>query len=223
MKALIIAVFFLLVIHTDLSASGPVPVDTASPGPGVSGVLPGAPDTESMTDILDIKPPEDLGFNRRPLLIALAILGVILVLMLLFWLIDRYLKNRRKKEAVREAPVPPDVLALSLLDALEKDGLADARECYFRLTAIVKTYLDGRFGIDAPEMTSEELLPQLAHLPVDRALTTELRELIKRSEPVKFAGVAEHTQTLLADVAVVRRFVQQTPPADHEKDQPDNA
>jgi hypothetical protein len=58
---------------------------------------------------------------------------------------------------------------------------------------------------------------------VDRALTTELRELIRRSEPVKFAGLTEDTEALKADVARVRRFVQQTPPADHDKDQPDNA
>ncbi|GAB6094406.1 hypothetical protein JCM14469_06580 [Desulfatiferula olefinivorans] len=222
MRASILLVLFLLFMHAGLHASEPAPAATASPSPGVSASGPDAPGPEAMTDILDIKPPEDLGFNRMPLVIALGIVGLFLILALLFWLIDRYLKNRRKKEAAGEAPAPPDVLALSLLDALEKDGLDDARECYFRLTAIVKTYLDGRFGIDAPEMTSEELLPQLGLLPVDRELSTGLRELIRRSEPVKFAGLVEGTEALQADVSLVRRFVQQTPPTDHDMDQPDN-
>lgn len=197
------------------------PVTPGNTGGAMTAAPSGSQVPDAMTDILDIKPPEAIGFDHRIMYWILGVIGVLLLIVLIFFLVDHFLKKRKKKEQQKEAPLPPDVLALRDLEQLEKDGFSDARDFYFRLTAILKMYLDGRFSINAPEMTTEELLPRINDIPVEKKLAGELKELLKRSDPVKFAGMSQEKDKLMVDFSFAHSFIKQTPPVDPQGDLPE--
>ena len=62
-------------------------------------------------------------------------------------------------------PVPADLEALEALNHLEEKHLPEAgkgQDFFFQLSAILRRYLERRFGVRAAEQTSEEFLIQLA-------------------------------------------------------------
>lgn len=208
---LLVCVVNITSLHADTSPAPVTPNSTiVSPSPGI----PATEKQEAMADILDIKANEAIGFDYRIVYIILGVIAALIVLGLLFFFVDRYLKRRKKQEVRTEPVIPPDVSALRELDALERGGFSDPRIFYFTLTAIVKAYFEGRFGIDAPEMTTEELLPKINDLSVDRQLATEVKDLLRRSDPVKFAGMAESKDRMVQDIAFVKSFVTRTTPVE---------
>lgn len=179
--------------------SGPTAVPPADP----SGV-------EAMTDIIDIRPLEDIGFDTRLIRYALYAVCIILIIVLAFYLMDRLLRKRKQKTGVREMVIPPDQLALQRLAELESQDETGEKEFYFRLTAIVREYIKGRFSLDAPEMTTEELLPVISSLHVDRTLASGLKELLRSTDPVKFAGFSVSCEKMAGDMTFARHFVEAT-------------
>ncbi len=94
------------------------------------------------------------------------LLGVsgLLLLSGLFYLIYRLIEKRRNRKPKIETPKiteTEDVIALRLLDELEKaDDLKNARfkRHYFAVSEIAKNYFGGRYDFDAAESTSHELM-----------------------------------------------------------------
>lgn len=222
MKLLLkLAVFILPVIFT---SAGLISADTPAPlpaNPGVTETVPGAgnqtgADLEAMTDIIDIKANEAIGFDYRMVYIILAVIGSLALVALIIYLIDRFIKKRRKKDLPDHIPVPAWDRARQDLEDLEKTGCDDARIFYFTLTAIVKAYLEGRFGIGAPEMTTEELLPEINHIPIDKSQANDVKELLRRSDPVKFAGLDERKEQMVHDIDFVKAFVTRTTPDEQD-------
>ena len=124
---------------------------------------------------------------------------------------------KRRKEA-RSAPkvVMPHETALAALDALLAEGLPVAgkiKPFYLRLSDIVRRYVEERFGLRAPEQTTEEFLAAMAAAPVIRSdHQTLLRSFLERSDMVKFARFAPDEDEISASVEAARRFVRQTVP-----------
>lgn len=176
---------------------------TADPPPG--------PDEPVMKDIHDIKPPEPAPPDMRRfgyyLLIGLAIL---FALGLLIRLLRR---TRWGKGAPPPPPLPPEKLALGELDRLADIAAWEDRSFYFALSAIVRRYLRGRYRIDAPEMTTEELLPRLQGR-LDRSHYDGLRRFFRFSDRVKFAGTLAGERQMAEDLKWARRFVRETTPAE---------
>jgi hypothetical protein len=161
-----------------------------------------------MTDIHDIKPALAVGPDLTWLWWLLGGL-VLLGLAVLVW----RLWHRRKQKPVEAPalpPVPPEVEALQTLDALAADGRLGAKEYYFRLSAVLRRYMERRYGFPAEEMTSEELLPALDALELDSGLSREVKTFCGRSDLIKFAGAPAAPSRMQADLALVRRFVEQT-------------
>lgn len=139
-------------------------------------------------DIRDIKGPVSLPFEWEwwMFLLAAAMIAAAAVLFY-FW------KKKRAKEkpAFVPPPVPPDAEALLALDQLAGEHLPESgkgQEFFFRLSAILRRYLERRFGVRATEQTSEEFLIQLA----DSDFLTEeqkkpLRSFMENADLVKFA------------------------------------
>lgn len=195
----------LIRIGTALFAAVPVMAGQAQPV-----VDAGAP-TAAMTDILDIKPPEVFGLD--PILVryglyAAAAAALLAGAALAWWLWRR--RRARQAETV-EAEVAPEDLALSQIDALAREELGDKR-FYFRLSAILRAYLLGQFGLGAPEMTTEELLPRIARLNLTAELGQGLRRFLIYGDGIKFAGQSAEPQQRAADLDFARRFVRQTTP-----------
>ncbi len=167
----------------------------------------------AMTDIHDIKPlvsvPLPGAIPRGLWFILLGLAGAALVGA--GWV---YLRKRGRcgKPTHSPPPPPPEVVAREALDALGAERGIDEKHFYFRLSAILRAYLDGRFGLETLEMTTEELLPAMEGTGMARPLKSELREFLAFSDPVKFGDVIPEQLRRDRDIDFVRRLVERTQP-----------
>ena len=162
-----------------------------------------------MTDIHDIKPLVAVPVPVSPAVIAMwsAILLLAAGAVLGGW----FLWKKRRKNLLEEieAILSPEDAALSQLQVLSPDT-ADGKLFYFRLSAILRRYLEGRFGIDGLEMTTEELLPHVEAIALDRDLKQNMKRFLVSSDPVKFAGAPTHQNLMEKDLGFVREVVEKT-------------
>jgi len=157
-----------------------------------------------MSDIHDIRPPEPAGFDSRTLLYPLAGLVIIALLVLGFFL----WKRRKRPLNTRIAPsLPPEKTALMALDELSDVEQIEGKVFYFRLSAIMRRYIGERFGINAPEMTTEELLPKMEQMNVERDLLKSLKNMLYSGDMIKFAGTSAAVNRMESDLAFARKFV----------------
>ncbi|MGH7785882.1 MAG: hypothetical protein ACRERC_03390 [Candidatus Binatia bacterium] len=172
-----------------------------------------APDAQRSDDVRDIKPPVAVPRDYTPLLwIAAAGLAVIGLGVLCYRLL-----RRRRRPVVVVPPRPAHEIALEALARLRDAHLLEdgfAAEFYVRLSGIVRGYLEGRFHLRAPEMTTEEFLqaaqrdPQLN--PGQRGL---LGQFLSEADLVKFARHVPAAQDAERAYGAAREFVESTAPA----------
>lgn len=162
-----------------------------------------------MTDIHDIKPILDVGPDWQWLLYAAGGIVLLLGLLALAWWLW---KRRRTPEVIPTAapPIAPDAEAYNALDALAAESGLDPKQFYFRLSAVLRRYVERRFDFPAAEMTTEELLPQVDQLPLEPSLAGDLKAFCRESDPIKFAGAAARQERLAQALAFSRDFVRQT-------------
>jgi hypothetical protein len=89
---------------------------------------------------------------------------------------------------------------------------ADAADHWFvELSGVVREYLEGRYQIRAPELTTEEFLVTVSQSGV---LTEAHRELLakflERCDEVKFAGVRPDSTESLVTLKSARGFIEDT-------------
>ena len=117
------------------------------------------------------------------LLAAIAIMAAV-------YLIVRYRDDKPIIRRIRIEPkVPAHIRAISRIEELRQAGGPhgeDAKEYYTRLTDILREYINDRFGFNATEMTSYEILEHLEESQ-DKESLSELKDLLSTSDMVKFA------------------------------------
>jgi hypothetical protein len=187
----------------ELTAATPVDVTV-----DVASVLADADTT--MADIRDIKPAKPIPVDWRP---YYALAGAIVAFALLAYL-ARLLVARSRRAAPAAPPAPAHVLALAALDALRARRLPEDgafKEYYSALTDIVRGYLEGRYRVRAPEMTTEEFLGASAR---DGRLSVSHRRLLGdflgESDLVKFARHLPSLADSDRAFGAARRFVDET-------------
>ena len=123
--------------------------------------------------------------------------------------------RRRRASGADGAPRDPAyIVALRELDKWRGDRFwAPERQkaFYSGITDTLKTYIEDRFGVDAPEMTTAELfdaLRQADDLPAD--LREELRDLFERADFVKFAKHVASDEDNARALPTAVRFVTST-------------
>ena len=137
------------------------------------------------------------------LLAALVILAVCLIQL-----------HRRRAAGADKPKDPAYIVALRELDKWRGDKFwAPERQktFYSGITDTLKTYIEDRFGVDAPEMTRAELfdaLRQADDLPAD--LREELRDLFERADFVKFAKHVASDEDNARALPTAVRFVTST-------------
>jgi hypothetical protein len=142
--------------------------------------------------------------------VILGIAGAALMLISGTILGIRALRARRRIEKQRSAYDE----AVAQLRALEDRGAPDdtgADAWFVELSAIVRRYLESRYEIRAPELTTEEFLLVATARP---ELTAEHRGLLTsflaRCDRVKFAGYRPDAEESIATLAAARGFVEDT-------------
>lgn len=113
-------------------------------------------------DIRDIKPPVSLKVSYAWLayLAAVAAVSVILAVFLV-----RIFSGKKKKTVPLPPPRPAHEIAYGELERIRKadlPGRGMIKEYYTRLSNVVRHYLENRFGLRAPERTTEEFLHEAA-------------------------------------------------------------
>lgn len=129
-----------------------------------------------VTGIEELPPPlSDTGVSLAPWWWVGGTLATVAVA-LLVW------RSRRKPPSV-----PPGEWALGSLDMLERDGVS-GRVLVERVAAIVREFIDRRFGVPAPRLTTAELLAAADAVGWSTQQTQTLRELLRICDQAKFAG-----------------------------------
>ena len=121
--------------------------------------------------------------------LGLSLLGIPL-LILLIYLVIRIRDNKPIIRKVKVEPkLPPHILAMKHIEKVkeEKSWQKDQpKEYYTELTDIIRTYIKDRFGFNALEMTSSEIIDQLLDMKEKEDLS-ELNSLFQTADLVKFA------------------------------------
>ncbi len=174
-----------------------------------TGARPGSNgDAPSMTDIHDIKPVLEIG-DPWPWLLYLVCGAIVLLLGLAWWVWSR---RRRPSEPI-DTDLPelaPDEEAFMALDALAAETGLPPKQFFFRLSAILRRYVERRYYFPAAEMTTEELLPLMDRLALDHSLASGFRNFCREADPIKFAGAMANPERTQQQLAFCRDFVCQT-------------
>lgn len=148
--------------------------------------------------------------GRTPWMLIGALVGGGLALATGAFFLLRALAARRRIAAKKSAYDE----AIAKLRALEVRGapVADQADAWFvELSAIVRSYLEHRYDIRAPELTTEEFL-QVASRAAEltSAHRTQLSQFLERCDRVKFAGYRPDTSESIDTLAAARAFVEET-------------
>ena len=173
-------------------------------GVTIASVLP-----DSMKDVHALKPPEM--FPNYWAWLVPAILVLVAILAWLAWKLARRL--RRLREAL-PPPLPPWEEALGALDRLAwreliRDG--QFKRLYYALSEILKRYLERRYGFDAVEQTTTELLASMRAQKLP--MRDEISRFFARCDLVKYAKTVPPEDEAERALEQLRDFVIRTKPA----------
>ena len=148
-------------------------------------------DTAEVNAIFPIKDIVRLKYTFADLwLMFLAIVVLAGFAVLIVYLVKRYNDDKPILKRVTVAPkLPAHQVALGEMDRIkeEKGWLReDVKQYYTELTDALRVYMEGRFGFNAMEMTSDEIIEKLGEQP-DKEWIGELRTLFNMADLVKFA------------------------------------
>lgn len=184
----------------------------------VRSVLAGAePDPGAIHDIKGaVEVPVKRGLPEW-IPVVITVFAVAAFLLVAMWLI-----RRRARAEAEAAYVPAHVWAMLQLDRLADDDLVARKEVhafYYRLSDIVRRYIERRYGLRAPEQTTEEFLREMQR---SRFLTVGHKELLagflRAADMVKFALHEPEPDDCQEAFDSASRFVKETTPDEEEQE-----
>ena len=145
---------------------------------------------------------------RLPRVLWVSIL-IILIALLAGFIALRFIKNPQALLAP-EPVIPPHIRARNALAALRnKEWVPEP--FFVDLSLILRTYLEDRFYLNAPELTTEELAGKLQ---ADPQLNTENRQTLQQfftqADLVKFARAGAEQDVMRTAFTMVEQFIEQT-------------
>ncbi|MBL8879911.1 MAG: hypothetical protein JNG88_12395 [Phycisphaerales bacterium] len=145
--------------------------------------------------------------QRDWMIAAVAGLSIAGIIAAILWLVRRVLRRP-------SVPELPEVWALRALSALTTADWEDQKrrqQFFYRLSEIVRQYIERKFGLTAPEMTTEEFLSALSRgdgaLPYDK---DRLRVFLESCDRVKYAAFQPRREDGEETLSVARAFVHTT-------------
>ena len=161
-------------------------------------------DENNAAKLSDIKGP------IRNLRMIFLVIALIIAVALIAGLATLLFMRKPKGSAEPVPIIPPHIKARNALAALKE--IPWMPEPFFvDLSLILRTYLEDRFDLNAPESTTEELAAKLNH---DARLTLKdqntLREFFVQADLVKFARAGAEKDVMRTAFETVTQFVEQT-------------
>lgn len=198
--------------------------DTSLLSPQVLYVMFMPRDSSLAGDIHDIKPPmrEPYTFAELAPWIGLGLLLVAAIVLIIIYLNKRRNNEQFLKKLFKPSE-PPHVVALRALALIRDRKLwasDDHKHYYTELTDVLRAYLEGRFGIDAQEKTSAEIIEALRAVDYNFGDTLQqLSDMLATADLVKFA---KHTPLIDENerhLSLSAEFVASTKPAEAPEQQ----
>ena len=163
--------------------------------------------TEAGTTLRDIRGPVQM-IDPWPAWIwaAIVIAGLVVIA-----IITLLIRGRGLQELVA---LSPEEQARRDLASLEASGLLEQKQVqpfYFRLTDILRHYIEGRFGLQAPRSTTAEFLHEMGHSSVlNNSQQDALSQFLRAADMVKFARHEPSPETGREALSQARLFVEET-------------
>ena len=143
------------------------------------------------------------------IIVGLALLSIIVALIILYRKNGTIIPRRQK-------PIDPYEEAMRQLRSLHDRRLAEngqEKEFYTALVDILRKYLERRFGINAMEMSSTQILQSLKANPDTRDNQPRIKQILEIADFVKFANVRPMPDDNVKTYNNVVSFVEDTKPA----------
>lgn len=171
-------------------------------------------DVDTTQAFRDIKEPlrQPITLKETVNYTGIIIICAALVLIILF--IIR--KVRNKEHIIPEKPepvIPAIVTARSEMDALKTKQLwqtGHTKEYYTELTGIARKYIEGQFGVQAVELTSQEILTNIKPIGFDTQTYEKLKETLETSDFVKFAKYTPSPEENEMYLTKTERFIEES-------------
>lgn len=127
----------------------------------------------------------------------------------------KWLRQGKLPLMPKRKPVPPYNLAMQQLKHLDSEKLCERgeeKQFYTRLTDILRVYLSGRFGINAMEMTSTQIMNALRNNEETRNSERMMQQILEIADFVKFAKVRPLPEDNKLAMTSALSFVEDTKP-----------
>ena len=165
---------------------------------------------EPVTGAMEVEPKKDLPpLSWKLVCLIASVLVALSAIAALLWLLVRWIVRK-----IREHRMSPIERAWVELDRLIKKGLPGRgryKDFYVELTMVVRRYVQRKYGIKAPHLTTEEFLREIgqggsAGVPTG---SKDLERFLESADMVKFAGVEATPE--MADEATdsARKYLKQ--------------
>lgn len=138
-----------------------------------------------------IKGPENEPYTLREILpwVLLVLVGIAAIIFLTLF-VQKRKKNKPMFAKKPKPKLPPYELAIKKLEELRLARIWQAGKLkvyYTDITDIMKEYFTDRFGFEALEMTSDEILNHLQEEKINKQAMGKLKDALELSDLVKFA------------------------------------
>jgi len=166
------------------------------------------PPPEEEPQMKEIAPPVEMpGLSRWWYAGGAAAIALLALAAFVWW-------RRRRRPVAAEKPLPPHERAYQELERLLAEDLlsrGEAKLFYLRLSGILRRYIEGRFGLHAPESTTEEFLAGLrASSEFDGPRKSLLKDFLEHCDLVKFAAYQPSREEIDRTIESCRRFIDET-------------
>ncbi len=114
----------------------------------------------------------------------------LLLLAALLWLIASRRKMNKELPPPPPVVIPPHEIAFGKLKKLKEAKLwqqGHIKKFHSQLTYIIREYLEKRYGVQALEQTTDEILGQMKDIRLGDDLTSKMTTLLQTADLVKFA------------------------------------
>ena len=167
-------------------------------------------DGEEPEDIMEIAGPVDLPVDYTPYIL----MGIGIAVLIGAGVVAFILLRRRERKVFEAPPRPAHEIAYEQLQQIAEAKLIEAGEIeryYVLLSAVVRHYLENRFGLHAPEMTTEEFLQAAASEgQLMQEHRTLLQSFLTECDLVKFARYGPDEGQMRSAFESAKKLVDET-------------
>lgn len=144
---------------------------------------------EKFYDIKDVWKPPFVLADYYPWIFG--VLTALFLICVIGYLVQRYRRHRSEVPVKPAEPeLPPYETAIRELDSIKDQKLWQQglnKEYYTQVTDTLRRYISRRYGVNAMEKTSEEILAIIERETDERTVYDTLRQVLRLSDYVKFA------------------------------------